>query len=92
MGTVQSPAMTARQAVLWRAERMNDNKAASPDAAFAKEIRTMKRQEIMKLVEQGVAELNEALRRGQSETLMDYLKVLSRFHHYSFNNAILIAV
>lgn len=52
----------------------------------------MKRQEIMKLVEKGVAELNEALRRGQSDTLVDYLTLLSRFHHYSFNNAILIAV
>ena len=52
----------------------------------------MKRQEIMKLVEQGVAELNEALRRGQSDTLVNYLKLLSHFHYYSFNNAILIAV
>ena len=92
METVQSPAMTADQAVLRRTEKINDNKAASPDAAFTEEIRTMKRQEVMKLVEQGVAELNEALRRGHSETLVDYLRVLSRFHHYSFNNAILIAV
>ncbi len=52
----------------------------------------MKREEAMKLAQQGLAELNEAIRQGKSETLQRYLDVLSRFHQYSFNNALLIAM
>lgn len=51
----------------------------------------MTREEVKKLIQQGVTELNEALQNGRSETLVRYLEVLSRFHRYSFNNAILIA-
>ncbi len=52
----------------------------------------MKREEAMKLTQQGLAELNEAIRQGKSETLQRYLDVLARFHQYSFNNALLIAI
>ena len=51
----------------------------------------MKREEAMKLVEEGIATLNEALRSGHSETLKQFLDTVARFHRYSFNNAILIA-
>ncbi len=51
----------------------------------------MKREEAMKLVEEGIAALNEALRNGHSETLKRFLDTVARFHRYSFNNAILIA-
>ena len=51
----------------------------------------MKREEAMKLVEEGIAALNEALRTGHSETLKRFLDTVARFHRYSFNNAILIA-
>ena len=51
----------------------------------------MKREEAMKLVEEGIAALNEALRNGHSETLKRFLDTVARFHRYSVNNAILIA-
>lgn len=37
-------------------------------------------------LEQGIAELFD------SERYMEYLRVMSRFHHYSFNNTLLIAM
>jgi hypothetical protein len=51
----------------------------------------MKRDEATKLAEQGLADLNAALQQGASDTLVRYLDVLARFHHYSFGNVILIA-
>jgi len=51
----------------------------------------MKLEEAMKLVEDGMAALNDALRAGHSETLKGFLATLARFHNYSFGNAILIA-
>ena len=52
----------------------------------------MKREEAMKLVENGITALNDALRAGHSETLERFLESLARFHNYSFNNALLIAL
>ena len=51
----------------------------------------MKRDEATKLAEQGLADLNAALQQGASDTLVRYLDVLARFHHYSFGNVMLIA-
>ena len=51
----------------------------------------MKREDAMKIVEAGIAQLNEALRNGKSETLNQFLETVARFHRYSLNNAILIA-
>lgn len=51
----------------------------------------MKREDAMKLVDQGIATLNAALQAGHSETLTQLLATLARFHHYSFGNALLIA-
>ena len=50
----------------------------------------MKRDDAKQLVSDGLAELNEALSKGQSETLVRYLSVMSRFHRYSFGNLMLI--
>ena len=44
-----------------------------------------------KLTEQGLKALAQALQEGHSEALEAYLGFLSRFHHYSFQNCILIA-
>ena len=52
----------------------------------------MKTEEAMKLVEEGIAALNDALRGGHSETLTRFLETLARFPSYSFNNALLIAM
>jgi len=52
----------------------------------------MKREEITKLIEQGVQELHEALANGRSEQLQTYLNVMARFPRYSFNNCMLIAL
>lgn len=51
----------------------------------------MKRDEAMKLVDEGIAALNDALKNGQSEMLKRFLETVARFHHYSLNNALLIA-
>ena len=50
----------------------------------------MKRDDAKQLVTDGLAQLNEALSQGRSETLEKYLTVMSRFHRYSFGNLILI--
>ena len=52
----------------------------------------MKRDEVTKLVEQGVRELNDALAGGKSDQLQQFLNVMARFPRYSFNNCILIAI
>lgn len=51
----------------------------------------MKKDEIAKLVSNGINELNTALAAGQSVRLQDVLKLMARFHRYSFNNCVLIA-
>jgi hypothetical protein len=56
------------------------------------EDKPMTREQIKKLIQEGVTELHEALQNGRSETLERYLEMLSRFHHYSFNNVMLIAI
>ena len=50
----------------------------------------MKRDDAKQLVAQGIAQLNDALAAGQSETLQRYLAVMGRFHRYSFGNVMLI--
>jgi antirestriction protein ArdC len=52
----------------------------------------MKREQATKLVSEGLEQLSEALREGKSETLLRYLEVMARFHHYSFGNCMLILV
>lgn len=51
----------------------------------------MKKEEIAKLVNTGIDELNAALAAGKSVRLQDVLKLMARFHKYSFNNCVLIA-
>ena len=52
----------------------------------------MKKDEIKKLIQRGVTELNEALAMGDSEQLKQFMAVMSKFPHYSFNNCLLIAL
>ncbi len=52
----------------------------------------MNRKDVLKQSEQALNELAEALAQGRSETLVRYLDMLSRFHHYSFGNCMLIAL
>jgi len=42
------------------------------------------------LSENAISQLMEALERGQSEALKTYLRVMSRFHRYSWGNSLLI--
>jgi len=51
----------------------------------------MKKDEITELVKTGIDELNSALASGHSVRLRDVLKLMARFHKYSFNNCLLIA-
>lgn len=64
--------------------------AATSDAAQFEEQR-MKKDEITKLVDSGLDELNDALKKGQSDDLTRLFAVMARFTHYSFNNRLLIA-
>ena len=50
----------------------------------------MNTHEAIKIVENGIMALNDALQAGQSETLMRFLSTLARFHNYSLRNALLI--
>ena len=50
----------------------------------------MKREEALEKVDGALAELEQALANGDSETLKAYLAFLGRFHNYSFGNLILI--
>lgn len=52
----------------------------------------MNREDVLKQSEQVLEELAEALAQGRSDTLVRYLEMLSRFHHYSFGNCLLIAI
>jgi hypothetical protein len=50
----------------------------------------MNRDEALKKSDDALEELAQALQQGKSEKLLEYLGMLSRFHHYSFCNLILI--
>jgi antirestriction protein ArdC len=52
----------------------------------------MNREEALALAERGVEELITALEQGKSERLVEYLIFQAKFHRYSFNNCLLIAV
>ncbi len=52
----------------------------------------MNRDEALKKSDDALKELAEALRQGKSDILVEYLGMLSKFHHYSFGNCILIAI
>lgn len=52
----------------------------------------MKSEAAVKQTEQGIDELIKALEQGKSETLVNYLEFLGRFHEYSFRNCLLICM
>ena len=52
----------------------------------------MKAEQAKKLADQALADLVTALEQGKSEALTAYLATMSRFHHYSFGNIMLIAL
>ena len=74
-----------------RADRPNRRRAATgaapgyPYRADSREARR-KLKEITDRLEQGITELFD------SERYKEYLKVMSKFHNYSFNNTVLIAM
>lgn len=50
----------------------------------------MKAEEARKMTDEALVRLTEALERGQSDALTQYLAAMSRFHQYSFGNIMLI--
>ena len=50
----------------------------------------MNRDEALKMSDDALQELAQALKDGKSEKLLEYLGMLSRFHQYSFGNCIMI--
>ena len=50
----------------------------------------MKREEAIKLVEAGFEQLEETLKQGKSDALMNYLATMSKFHRYSLRNLLMI--
>jgi len=51
----------------------------------------MNSENIKKVTNQAIEQLITALNEGRSETLMQYLGAIGRFHRYSFGNVMLIA-
>jgi antirestriction protein ArdC len=51
----------------------------------------MKRDDALKVTQSALERLATALEKGESHMLTAYLETLSRFHHYSFANVMLIA-
>ncbi len=52
----------------------------------------MKRDEAVELARNGFEQLSQALAEGRSESLQSYLSVMARFHRYSPQNCLLIAI
>lgn len=52
----------------------------------------MKNNKAKQLIENALTSLAESLEAGQSDELKRYLQTMSRFHHYSFRNVMLIAL
>ena len=51
----------------------------------------MKVEQAKQIVSKAIEELSQALERGHSETLRNYLTAIGRFHRYSMRNVMLIA-
>ena len=51
----------------------------------------MKVEKAKQIVSKAIEELSQALERGHSETLRNYLAAIGRFHRYSLRNVMLIA-
>ena len=52
----------------------------------------MKREQALEFASNGFDKLCKALAQGKSERLVSYLKVMARFHKYSFRNSLLISM
>jgi hypothetical protein len=51
----------------------------------------MKVEQAKQIVSKAIEQLSQALGRGHSETLREYLAAMARFHRYSLRNVMLIA-
>ena len=51
----------------------------------------MKKEEAKQMADQAIKALQEELKAGHSDKLIQYLNAMSRFHSYSWNNSLLIA-
>jgi hypothetical protein len=52
----------------------------------------MKSEQIKEMTDRAAEQLVAALQAGRSEALNAYLKAIGRFHRYSLNNVLLIAL
>lgn len=52
----------------------------------------MKSQDVKAFTEKAIENLMEQLKAGKSEALTSFLKALSHFHRYSWQNTLLIAM
>ncbi len=50
----------------------------------------MNREDALKMSDNALQDLAQALKEGKSDKLVEYLGMLSRFHQYSFGNCIMI--
>ena len=62
------------------AQQHQDRKAAAQQ----------KRDDTLQLAENALKQLDEDLKKGKSDTLLQFLSTMSSFHSYSFNNQLLI--
>lgn len=52
----------------------------------------MNHDDALKKSEAGLLELQDALRKGKSDKLLQYLEMVSKFHQYSFGNCMMISL
>ncbi len=50
----------------------------------------MNREDALKMSDDALHDLAQALKEGKSDKLIEYLGMLSRFHQYSFGNCVMI--
>lgn len=87
----ESPIRTGKVlTLLYRVEAEGQFVTAFEFLAFCNGGFVMKREEALEKVDGALAELEQALANGDSETLKAYLAFLGKFHNYSFGNLILI--
>jgi hypothetical protein len=51
----------------------------------------MKIEQAKEIANKAIEQLSQALEKGQTETLKNYLAAIGRFHRYSLRNVMLIA-
>jgi hypothetical protein len=69
---------------------VDPSSAKGPHVAGPAKEKVMKAEQAKKIADQALQQLVGAIRAGKSESLQQYLRMLGRFHRYSFGNVLMI--